>query len=122
MRHVSRHSEEEGEGLFCRGDRIAVWCVDHANVRVLRCRCVNVVYANTGAPDDLQLRPSGDQRSINLNLRSDDERVGASKGGEELLARLACEVRNLMPRRFERTQSSGGDRLGDDNACHDPRV
>ena len=119
---MPRHGQEEGEGLFCRRDRIAVWCVDHANVRALRRCCVNIVNANTGAPDDLQLWSSGDQCSVNANLRSDDERVGVGKGGEECLAWLACEVRNLMACSLQRTQSIGGDRLGDDDACHGPRV
>ena len=115
---MSCESEEEGEGVFCRRDRVSVGCVDDEDPRSRSDWSINVVDAHPRASNDAKFRPRRYQGGIDLNLRTYDECIRLFEGGNESFARLTREIVNAVPRRCQRVDANRRDRLGDDDSRH----
>ena len=69
-------------------------------------------------PTTVELRRGGEELRVHLRRAPHEQRVGVLERGEQVLARDAREVDDLVARLAQQIEPGGRDLLGDDDAAH----
>ena len=83
---VAGRREEQGHGELGGGRDVGGRCVDDHDAGLRGRLDVDVVEADTGAGDDLELLRGGDRLGVHLRGRADEDRVDVGERREQLVA------------------------------------
>ena len=94
-RDVARHREHHGHRVLRCRDCVAAWGVDDDDALGRRSRDIDVVDADTGAADDLELLGARDDLCRDLRGRAHDQRIEVRDDLEQFLCRKLILDDNL---------------------------
>jgi len=121
FRQLPRDSEHQRDGVFCRGDRIAERRVHDDDTAARSRRNIDIIDADTGATDDLELFGGGNQLFRDLGGRTDRQTVIIADDFEKLFLVLA-KIRQIVDFHaaiLKNLDGSGRKLIGYENArCH----
>ena len=106
-RNLSGGGEQQRQRVFGGAVDVGRRCVDHQNTARGGGVDVDVVQADTGAGDDLELGRGGKHLRVDGRRRSHQQRIGLWHRGEQLLS-----IRAVDPADFHLVAKGGDGRLG----------
>ena len=118
LRQLAGEREHQRNGMFRRGDRIAKRGVHHHNAARGCRRNIDIVDANPGPADDLQVGGRGQYIFGRLGGGADGKAVIIADDGDQLVLGQPGFLMHLNPPRPENFGSLGGHFVGDQNFWH----
>ncbi len=109
---VAGLGEEKCHRLFGRGENVRDGGVDDHDAQFRRLDDVDVVETNTGAANDDHVARRLQRRRVDFGGRTDDQRVRAGHGFEELRGRESETDVDLVARVTQLLQTGVGDLFG----------
>ena len=115
---LAGHGEHHGDGVLGGGDRIAERRVHHDDAAPRGGGNIDIVDADAGAADDLEIGRGGDQLFGDLGRRADGEAVILADDFEQLVLVLAevGQIIDLDAAILEDLHGGGGEFVGNENA------
>ena len=116
--HLAGQGEHHGDGVFCRGDRIAEGRVHHHDPGGGGGRDVDVVDPDPGAADDLQIAGGGDDVLVRLGVGANDQAVVVADDLDQLVLGKSGPDISIDAALAEDFDGGGAEAVGDKNAGH----
>src|SRR5581483_2131754 len=117
VRDVAREREHERDGVLGGGDRVPERRIDDDHAALGRRGEVDIVDADAGTADDVQLLRCREDLARHLRLAAHDERLVGTDGGDQVLGGQAGADVDLGLAAQE-GDAVFGDRVGDEDLVH----